>query len=58
VGEMKQTKRTKKMIIKNYNGAILISAMKFGRLITMRYFFYSDEEAIEEFTIYLKNLKK
>jgi hypothetical protein len=55
---MKQNKRTKNMIIKNYNGAILISAMKFGRLITMRYFFYSDEEAIEEFTIYLKNLKK
>ena len=46
------------MIIKNYNGAILISAMKFGRLITMRYLYCSDEEAIEKFTIYLKNLKK
>ena len=46
------------MTIQNYNGAILISAMKFKRLITMRYFFYSEEEAIEEFTIYLKNLKK
>jgi len=51
-------KKQKKMIIQNYNGAILISAMKFKRLITMRYLYYSEEEAIEEFTIYLKNLKK
>jgi hypothetical protein len=51
-------KQQKKMTIQNYNGAILISAMKFKRLITMRYLYYSEEEAIEEFTIYLKNLKK
>lgn len=30
-------KQQKKMTIQNYNGAILISAMKFKRLITMRY---------------------
>lgn len=46
------------MTIKNFNGMISISAMKFKRLITRHYFFYTEEEAIEEFTIYLKNLKK
>ena len=46
------------MTIQNFNGTILISAMKFKRLITMRYLYYTEEEAVEEFTIYLKNLKK
>jgi hypothetical protein len=46
------------MTIKNFNGMISVSAMKFKRLITMRYLFYTEQEAIEEFTIYLKNLKK
>lgn len=58
MGEMHKKLTSKTMTIQNFDGTIFISAMKFKRLITMHYFFYTEEEAVEEFTIYLKNLKK
>jgi hypothetical protein len=40
------------------NGSIIITTIKFKRLITRTFYDYTIDEALEEFKSYLKSLKK
>jgi hypothetical protein len=40
------------------NGAVTVSDIRFGRLISMTYYGYSVEEAIEEFSEYIEKLRE